>query len=126
MTQRSLSKKDYGKAYYKRKVREKTVLNYEILNPSINQFLLNESPTWYVSMFGTDIEDLYSTQTKEHLKDMVVGVVRFSGHIKAIFLLDGSGRIAGDLSKVPLTVGIKESLEYYNVKVGDKGVIEDV
>mgnify|MGYP000844872186 FL=1 len=116
----TLSRREYSKAYYKKRIREKVTFTYEKLTPSINQFLLDNKPEWYLEIYGVDVTDLYRIEQPYRLQKMTLGVIRSGDIIKAVFSLDGSGRMAGSLEGLPITLGIQRELERYNVVTLDE------
>ena len=105
--------KDYRKAYYKMGTRNKVSVTMEPPNPDIAKFLFQKSHEDYVEMFGGTVEPLIKQTSNKKL----FGVIRQGNRIKAIFLMDGSGKLIGDLNNVPLSRENVSLINLYGVNL---------
>ena len=110
-----MNQKEYSKAYYKRKVRNKSEMTTEILTLPTRRFILNENPGWYIELFGHSEESLLSTELEAHLIRYQVGVIRRNGRIECVFSINPPGRKAGKVIPETLTAKQRDKLRLYQV-----------
>lgn len=110
-----LNQKEYSKAYYKRKVRNKIRFTTEILTLQTRRFIFNKNPGWYLGLFNASEEPLLNSKLPEHLGRYRVGVLRRGTQIEFVFSIKTPTLNAGYISLGDLDSKQRSALRNYGI-----------